>query len=193
MTRLGWRVAAVVAAVGVVVPAGVVGADPGAPKPTPPGWEDPGAAGWGEPTQLIPAGSGPTPVVAGGVVTRFYRGILGRVGDPGGLEHWGQVAARDGSVAAVAAMLGSGEVRRLGDPMGMSAGGFVDWVYERALGRTPDPVGRWWWQMAVARGDGGVVPYDGAVKAMVAPPVTRAEMVVAVLESDEFEERYRWR
>jgi len=99
----------------------------------------------------------------GDLVARLYAGLLGRTVDPDGLRHWRGVVRGGGPVGLAAGMLSTPEVRAVMGSRDDAA--FVAWLYERLLGRAPDPAGSSWWTGTV-----GQVGRAGVLAAMASTP-----------------------
>ena len=85
----------------------------------------------------------------GDLVEVLYRGLLGRTVDADGLAWWRGVVRRQGSTTVAAALLDTPDLRAA--TAGFDDGQFVAWVYERLLGRQPDPAGAASWVAEIAR------------------------------------------
>jgi hypothetical protein len=77
------------------------------------------------------------------LITQFYQKYLLRATDAGGLKHWvADWQATGGSDDVVDSILGSQEFF---DDAGDTNAGFVTLLYQRFLGRSPDPAGAAYW------------------------------------------------
>ena len=87
---------------------------------------------------------------ATGVVDDLYEQILRRPSDPKGRAYWAKQLAADAWTRDVAASLFASEEFRL--LSGGTTQGYVDAVYERVLGRTPDGGGISYWAARIDAG-----------------------------------------
>lgn len=91
-----------------------------------------------------------SPEWAGRVVDDIYRAALDRSPDPGGRVFWTNRLLSDGRTRDVAiSIYGSPEAY---NAAGGTPAGFVDELYNRILGRNPDPVGRAYWVAELTSG-----------------------------------------
>lgn len=91
-----------------------------------------------------------SPEWAGRVVDDIYRAALDRDPDAGGRVFWTNRLLNDGRTRDVAiSIYGSPEAY---NAAGGTPGGFVDELYNRILGRNPDPAGRAYWVAELTSG-----------------------------------------
>lgn len=86
-------------------------------------------------------------------IVRLYNGVLSRLPDPGGIEHWiAEVNAGRSMPSVAAEMVASPEFQTRLDVFGNSDRAMVEVLYREVLNRSPDAEGLAYWQSSLSSG-----------------------------------------